>query len=179
MWEWWDWVLKLGNAEKVAIVALIMSTLTALLSYFCALRSANAAKAANKIQLHSHQKELYSAVIELSHALASSGPSIGFDRIREHGGSIQFASLYVSKSLSVDLDKFYTMLLEIPASQSHRDHVYEMIRMYAFDKDAENLEKYKKEGDEINKKILSLIVECSKLGSVLKGRLNEEIKLVR
>lgn len=100
-------------ANVLAGLALIIAFVSAFFTW----RSVVAAKQANKLVLHSYQRELHNSFVEAYSYLKLKSEKAEFQKFLKFQEKVNTASLYVSNDLSVKLIEFHRLCSDIEEHQ--------------------------------------------------------------
>lgn len=123
-----DWG-SFGWSEGIAGVALLVS----IISWNSAKASAEAARQANFLQLHSHRKELYLAFYDLHANFQIDADRLGIDKVLPFSEHSKTCYLYVSSDLAAQLKDFFNRCWKIAEKRDLRSYLVEQIELHKKD----------------------------------------------
>lgn len=146
MTEVTDWIS--AGAAVVAAIAAVAAFGFSVYASGSAKASANAAKEANRIQLHTYRKELYLAFRDLYSRVYIEGDHLKDEVVFPFNEQSLTSYLYVNDELAKKIEDFYTRSRTLAANVSERDlakgTINDLIRLGAPEEDrAEPIEMYK------------------------------------
>ncbi len=165
-------------SDRIALGAAIVSSVISLISWRWAKASADAAKQANALQLHSYRENLYVAFYDLSRRFDFEREHIGFEHVFAFQRQSKTCFLYVSPQLAEQMRVFHMKVWKITDKQRYLVDVQKRIETIKGDPYLEDQRRSAiAEAHNLWLEIQGLVDEAIPMGKTVLASLGDEIRI--
>ncbi|WP_278439607.1 hypothetical protein [Pseudomonas oryzihabitans] len=166
----------MGLSEWIALGAAAASSVISIISWRWARASAQEAKLANALQLHSYRESLYVAFHELHGRFRAFQEHLSFEQVQEfHRHSIACA-LYLSPHLGRQINSFYAKVILIRAKGEARQKALDEIYKHKDDPYLKDqFDSASRIAQELFEEIKQMAAEANSIGDAALAALKKEV----